>query len=170
MTTAVRTQFSLIRNLAVIIHLVNATSYSMKAGATNSAPIVAYNLLQLSTIYQYHVGYGPELTDDTHRLAVLIHPPNRMPVVVGNEGDVRRFYSRYISHLLTLACPKLQERAETGPIQQSTLSTTIDSRFTFNNHQALIVELKKPGTINEQEWRGQANTSSRRNLSKEIRM
>lgn len=168
--TTVRAQFPLIRGCGqTVTGLVPATTYTLKTGAAASERINDYNLIPLSEVCNFDC-FGLELADDKRRLERIIHPLNLKRIVMGSEGDVRVLYFRYISHLLTLACPELQERAETGPIQQSDLATTVDSRFTFKDRQALTVELKRPKTINIDEWNEASNTSIRRKLSQEIRM
>jgi hypothetical protein len=70
--------------------------------------------------------------------------------VVLNEGDVRRPFTRLALQVIKcfqVARSGVRQRTETGPLNETTSTGTVDERFLFRGHFALVGEFKPPGVI-----------------------
>lgn len=121
-----------------------------------------------------HVGFGTEEEEDVQVLNSPLAPCQLHAEQIGNEGDVRRFYYRYLSGIPMLALRSLGviERSETGPTGNVQTSNTVDSRFTLREEVLAIVEHKRPHLISESQWADNENNglATRNKLSRELRM
>lgn len=118
-------------------------------------------------------GFGREHAEDVRLLSSPLAPCQLHAEFIGNEGDVRRFYCRFLSGIPMLALKSLgiEERSEAGPPGNTQVSNTVDSRFTLGDEVLLVVELKRPYMITTQwEQATNAGLSDRNKLSKELRM
>ena len=165
----VRSQLYVLGNIPLFLPDMSTTA-TPKAGANNFSRIREYDVVEPEDVCETHSGYGPELQDDTSRLNTAVSRVNLSREVIGIEGDVRRFFFKYITGIVILACRELQERSEVGPIEPTNSLTTVDARLSYANKQVAIVELKRPGVVNTDAWEQKLGTASQRNLGKELRM
>lgn len=82
----------------------------------------------------------------------ILHPEYKpLAENIGNEGDVRRLFYRYLSGTVMVSLTSLHviERSETGPAGPTSAAVTVDARFTVGNEVVAAVEFKKPYSISE---------------------
>ena len=118
-------------------------------------------------------GFGPEHEEDTVLLNNRCDISQLLEEYIYCEGDVRRFYDRYLTLALMVALQPVGavQLSEAGP-SQGTTTNTVDSSFLFLDHPLMIAELKRPYRISAEDWADALNDGllARNQLSREFRM
>ena len=124
---------------------------STKAWAANFLPVDT-PIVHAPTMTALNALFGPELRDPARPPNTAVHPPHEREIVL-HEPDVTRMYNKQISGVVMSALGRSQvmERSESGPLESTSFSGSVDSQF-FRDSQALAIgELKSPGTI-DSDW------------------
>lgn len=152
-------------------HTDTGASIPQKAGAKDFAQFQNYIYHHGRDIARTTEGFGPENADDSMLLRTTIHPISRHREEIGNEGDVRRFFSRYFRVIaIAMSSRGVIERWEVGPIGPTDTSVTVDTRYTYLNETVLLTEFKRAWAIKENSWKDGSGNADKRSLEKELRM
>jgi len=169
MTTTVLLELYVLPQIS--LHPDTGASISQKAGAQDFARFQNYTYHDGRDIARTTEGLGPENADDSLLLRTTIHPISRLREEIGNEGDVRRLFSRYFKVITNAMSTRgVTERWEIGPIGATNTSVTVDTRYTYRSETILLTELKRPWAIKENLWQDGGSTPDKRKLEKELRM
>ena len=150
------------------------TSVSVKANSTSFIRILRYTYYEnKAPSFVTEVGFGPEHEEDNLLLDRHCDVSQQLEEFIFCEGDVRRFYDRYLTLALMFALQPVGvvQLSEAGPSMGTTLNT-VDSSFLFLDHPLMIAELKRPYRISGTHWADPTNDGllARNQLSQEFRM
>lgn len=150
------------------------TSVSVKAKSTSFERILQYSHHENNArSIVSKVGFGPEQEEDVLLLKRHCDVSQQLEEFVYCEGDVRRFYDRYLTLALMFALQPagVVQLSEAGP-SMGTTTNTVDSSFLYLDRPVMIAELKRPYRISEKHWADPMNNGlrGRNQLSQEFRM
>jgi hypothetical protein len=115
----------------------------------------------------------PILSDDRIRLRTTLQGTfYDSQQVMSSEGDVTRIFDQLVSGPVMTAwqnTPRIFERDEVGPMQQTQFAGTIDKAFTYNGHCAAIGERKRPGIITTDWSNNDQDSTNKQRLGRELR-